>query len=311
VSSPLHPRNVHREGYSFAALLASHPALVAYVIETEHGSQSIDFADPQAVKALNAALLSHYYKIALWDLPKGYLCPPVPGRADYIHHLADLMALSNNNEIATGKKVIGLDIGTGANLIYPIIGSQTYGWRFVGSELDKVSTECAQMIIKANPALGGLVSVRRQIDPDHIFDGIIQPQDSFAFTMCNPPFFASAEQAQQANITKNLKLARHQNKRQSASKNQGQGSVASDGKLNFAGQANELYCPGGELAFIRKMIEESKNYAQQVLWFTSLVSNKDNLSGIYNQLKKYQAVDVKTIKMAQGQKQSRFVAWRF
>lgn len=311
VSSPLHPRNLHREGYPFATLLASHPALALYVIDTEHGGQSIDFAEPQAVKALNAALLSHYYNIALWDLPQGYLCPAVPGRADYIHHIADLLASGNSGEILFGKKVVGLDIGTGANLIYPIIGSQCYGWRFIGSEVDKVSADCAQMIIKANSVLSGLVSVRRQGDPNNIFDGIIQAQDSFAFTMCNPPFFSSAEQAQQANKTKNLKLARHKNKRQFSSKSDEQSKVEPNLKTNFTGQANELYCPGGELAFICQMIAESKDYAQQVGWFTTLVSNKVNLPAIYAQLKKYQASEVKTIKMAQGQKQSRFVAWRY
>jgi 23S rRNA (adenine1618-N6)-methyltransferase len=311
VDSPLHPRNLHREGYAFAALVVSYPALLPFVIETVHGSQSIDFADPLAVKALNAALLCHHYQIPLWGLPEAYLCPPVPGRADYIHYIADLLALSNNSEIPTGKKVVGLDIGTGANLIYPIIGSQSYGWRFIGSEIDKVASECAQMIAKANPVLTGLVSVRHQHSSGTIFDGIIQPQDYFAFTMCNPPFFSSAEQAMQANQTKNIKLARHKNKRLSGSESKGQGHMEFKSKSNFAGRANELYCPGGELAFISAMIKQSKNYAEQVGWFTTLVSNKDHLPPLYKQLKACGMTEMRTIAMAQGQKQSRFVAWRF
>ncbi len=41
-----------------------------------------------------------------------------------------------------------------------------------------------------------------------------------------------------------------------------------DDALNFGGQQQELWCEGGEVAFIKKMIEESKGFAKQVMWFT-------------------------------------------
>ncbi len=88
----LHPRNLHRQGYDFTALVASFPALAPHLITTDYGQVSIPFAEPQAVLALNAALLQHHYHIQGWQLPEGYLCPPIPGRVDYLHHIADLLA---------------------------------------------------------------------------------------------------------------------------------------------------------------------------------------------------------------------------
>jgi 23S rRNA (adenine1618-N6)-methyltransferase len=58
------------------------------------------------------------------------------------------------------------------------------------------------------------------------------------------------------------------------------------------------------------MINESFLYQSQVLWFTCLVSKKDNLPKLTTLLKKYNA-DYKIVDMAQGQKVSRMLAWRF
>jgi hypothetical protein len=88
----LHPRNRHRSRYDMNALCLSCPPLQDYIVQTPAGEPSVNFADPQAVKMLNKALLAHFYGVAHWDIPEGFLCPPVPGRADYVHHLADLLA---------------------------------------------------------------------------------------------------------------------------------------------------------------------------------------------------------------------------
>jgi 23S rRNA (adenine1618-N6)-methyltransferase len=149
-------------------LVQTFPPLKIHVIEQANRDKTINFSDPAAVKALNAALLAHYYNISLWDIPAGYLCPPVPGRADYIHYIADLLADSDNGDVPTGSLIRGLDIGVGANAIYPIIGSQTYGWYFVGTEIEPVSAASATSIAHANPRLKKLLNVRRQTNPADI-----------------------------------------------------------------------------------------------------------------------------------------------
>ncbi|PWB23078.1 23S rRNA (adenine(1618)-N(6))-methyltransferase RlmF [Flavobacterium sp. HTF] len=292
----LHPRNLHRSRYDFELLITNCPELKNYVSVNKHQIETIDFSDPKAVKVLNRALLQTYYGLEFWNIPSNYLCPPIPGRADYIHYLADLLAETNNGNIPTGNSVLGLDIGTGANLIYPILGNAIYNWSFVGTDIDKKAIENCSKIIEANPKLIDAISLQQQTESRFIFKNIITPEDRFTFTICNPPFHASAEEANKSTSRKvsNLKEKKTLNP-----------------VLNFGGQNAELWCDGGEIGFVTQMIYESAKYKSQCLWFTTLVSKKENLSAIYKILKKINAVTVKTIEMSQGQKNSRIVAWSF
>lgn len=292
----LHPRNKHRSRYNFPELIKALPELYPFVAVNSYGGESIDFSDPAAVKLLNKALLKHFYGIDNWDIPANYLCPPIPGRADYVHYLADLLAQNNKGMVPKGSRVKGLDIGIGANCIYPIIGLREYGWSFVGSDTDQGAIKTAKAIVAANPLLTGAVSCRLQLNPRHIFKGIVKPGELFDFTMCNPPFHASAAEAQSGTKRKLQNLGKHTGK---------------ETVLNFGGQQAELWYEGGELAFIRNMINDSMDIANQCLWFSSLVSKSSNLSFIYKALQGAGALQVKTIEMAQGQKISRFVAWSF
>lgn len=293
--SNLHPRNVHRKSYDFTTLVSSVPDLKQYVFVNSFQTQTIDFSIPKAVKLLNKALLKQYYGIDFWDIPDTNLCPPIPGRADYIHYIADLLA-EIQKSIPTGKKIKGLDVGVGANLIYPLLATKIYDWQMLGSDISTESLDNAKKIVEENENLGNSIQLKLQTNADFIFRNIIEEQDRFAFSMCNPPFHDSEESAIKGNIrkTKNLKLSKN-----------------NAPKLNFGGQQNELWCQGGELAFISKMILESASWSHQVLWFTCLVSKKENLYKLTQLLKKVKALNVKTVEMAQGQKISRFLAWTF
>ena len=292
----LHPRNPHRFRYDFEQLISAYPELEKFVFVNEYKLETIDFSDPEAVKAVNKALLISNYDIQNWDIPANYLCPPIPGRADYIHYIADLLAKNNNGIIPEGENIVGLDIGIGANCIYPIIGNSAYGWSFVGTDIDEKALQNCKKIITNNPKLIDAISLQSQIEPRFIFKNIILPEDKFAFTICNPPFHSSQEEAAKNALRKVNTL---ENKK------------ADKPVLNFGGQNTELWCKGGELGFITQMIYESVKYPMQCLWFTTLVSKKDNLKSMYKILSKVGAVEIKTIDMAQGQKISRIVAWTF
>lgn len=283
-----HPRNKHAAGYDFEALQVFSPEIKDYVKPNKYGDASIDFANHKAVKALNKALLQMDYGIEHWDIPLGYLIPPVPGRADYIHYLADLLGEKNTIKC--------LDIGTGANCVYPIIAASQYQWKMVGSEIDVKAVQVAKAIVDANPNLKNNIEIRLQENPDSYFRNIIRREEIFDACLCNPPFHASAEEANSVSLKKfnNLNLQKTQNT-----------------DPNFQGQANELWCKGGEERFIRNMIYESADFAKNVGWFTTLVSKKGHLRGINKALKKVGAKEVKVIEMEQGNKKSRFVAWRF
>ncbi|WP_188982876.1 23S rRNA (adenine(1618)-N(6))-methyltransferase RlmF [Pseudomonas matsuisoli] len=293
----LHPRNRHQGHYDFDALMRTTPELKAFVILNPYGKRSIDFADPHAVRTLNRALLCHLYGIRHWDIPDGYLCPPVPGRADYIHGLADLLAEDAAGRIPRGVSVRALDIGTGANCIYPLLGHGDYGWHFVGADIDERAMSAAGAMLAAN-GLEPAIELRRQTNPDWLFRGIVQPGERFELTLCNPPFHTNADEAHAGSRRKWKNLGKLDPKRKLPT-------------LNFGGQSNELWCPGGELAFLRRMIEESEAYATQVLWFTSLVSKGGNLDPLQRALGRTSAVEVRVAEMAQGQKRSRFLAWSF
>jgi 23S rRNA (adenine1618-N6)-methyltransferase len=301
-----HSRNLHQGSYPLAQLVQSYPALEAHILMKPDGGKTINFADPKGVKVLNTALLVHYYQIEFWDIPAGYLCPPIPGRADYVHYLADLLAKDNRTVVPKGSTIKGLDIGTGANVIYPIIATRSYGWKMVGTDIDPVSITSANTIIDSNPVLTGNITIRQQHAQKHIFAGVVKADEQFAFCMCNPPFHQSAEQAIAGSQRKVKNLAKNKSKRGAHLTNHHPSTA-----LNFAGQSNELWCDGGELQFIQRIIAESREYASQIQWFSSLVSKKDNLIHIYKSLRELGLTDVKTIEMAQGQKVSRFVAWRF
>ncbi|AYL99316.1 23S rRNA (adenine(1618)-N(6))-methyltransferase RlmF [Mucilaginibacter celer] len=292
----MHPRNKHREGYDFKALIKTLPALRPFVRMNDYGNQTINFANPAAVKTLNQALLQHYYSIKDWDIPEGFLCPPIPGRADYIHYVADLLASFNNGVVRKGRKVRVLDIGTGANLVYPIVGFKEYGWNFVGAELDLEAMASAQKIIEQNTHLKLAVELRQQSKKADIFKGIIKPGELFDLTICNPPFHASAKEAAEGSARKwdNLGLRKEKQR-----------------VLNFGGQNTELWYPGGEANFLKLMASQSKVFEKQVLWFTTLVSKKENLRVLYNALQKEGVKDVQTINMSQGQKVSRIMAWTY
>ncbi len=292
----LHPRNAHRERYDFKKLIITSPDLKQYVKTNIYGDESIDFFDPNAVRMLNTALLKHFYNIKHWDIPPDYLCPPIPGRADYIHHMADLLGSSNFGEIPRGDKVKCLDIGVGANCVYPIIGSTEYSWSFVGTDIDAVAIESAKQIIKKNPSLIAKVELRLQENPKDIFYGIIQHEEKFDLSISNPPFHSSAKEAQAETVRKLTNL-----------KKEKPGKLV----LNFGGKNNELWCEGGGTRFIREMIRESKRFATSCFWFSTIISKQAHLKNAYDLLKTAKAAMVKTIPMGQGNKSSRILAWTF
>ncbi|WP_438969309.1 23S rRNA (adenine(1618)-N(6))-methyltransferase RlmF [Nonlabens sp.] len=275
----MHLRNIHRYGYDFQKLTATHPELAKHLVQSPTGDVTINFSDAASILEFNTALLKHHYKIKYWRLPEGSLYPPIPGRADYIHHISDL--------VGKGEKK-GLDIGCGASAIYPILGNNIYDWKMVGCDVIDESVAFA----KKNTLKNDAIEIRHQVDRGNILKSVIREGENYDFTMCNPPFYASEEEAVKANMDKQRKLGTYEERR------------------NFAGHAHELWCNGGEALFIKRMIKESVAFKNQVGWFTCLLSRKQNLKKPLKQLEKLGA-ESKVVVMTTGNKESRFVAWRF
>ena len=285
----MHPRNRYRQGYDFDALARIEPELQPLLITKPDGNTSLDFTKPEAVRLLNKALLRRDYGLEFWDVPAGNLVPGVPGRLDYVHVIADLLA-----DLPGGapKHVRGLDIGTGASVVYPILGVGEYGWRFVASDIDAAALRAAGAIVEFNRKLKGRIELRRQGNPQHIFRGVVSPNDRFAFSMCNPPFFESAAAAEASARLKWRKL---------------KGSDSAT--LNFGGQANELWTEGGEPAFLRRMIQESVGFRQNIGWFSTLVSQRGYLKLAEQVFRKVKPKRKRVIDIDAGAKARRVLAW--
>lgn len=296
VKTRLHSRNKNRERYDLGALTTSNPELKNYIMPNKFGGESVDFSNPIAVKLLNKALLNYYYGIKYWEFPDKNLCPPIPGRADYIHHIADLLGESNLGAIPIGDKITCLDVGVGASCIYPIIGVTEYGWNFIGSDIDPKSLASAQNIVNSNSSIKDKIECRLQKNSKNIFYGIIRKEEKIELIICNPPFHSSIEEAQKGTRRKIKNLS---------------GKKAKTPLLNFAGIGNELVCDGGEYKFIKNMIKESEKFSKNCLWFSTLVSKHSNLKGIYKFLENIEAKQIKTIPMETGNKSNRIVAWTF
>ena len=295
VKTLLHERNKHRVRYDFKILIEACPELEPMVGLNKFGDESIDFFDPEAVKMLNKALLLHFYDLEFWDIPPRYLCPPIPGRADYLHNMADLLAVYNNGSIPRGIRTKGLDIGIGASAVYPIIGHKEYGWSFIGSDIDDLAIKSTKKILSKNK-LESAIEIRVQEKPKKIFEGIIQEGELIDFTLCNPPFHASMDEAKIGSLRKMKNLRNKKTPKAS---------------LNFGGRKHELVTKGGEEMFVKRMINESKTFGNSCFWFSTLISKKSSLESINETLKAVDATKVEAIEMGQGNKISRLIAWTF
>lgn len=294
--STLHPNNIHRTGYDFEGLVAVVPELKSQLTRSKSGATTIDFSNSLSVKLLNKALLISHYNIRYWTIPEGYLCPPVPGRADYLHHISDIMADYNNGSVPKGEKIRCLDIGVGANCIYPIIIRKLFNWTVIGSEIDSLALKNAKSIISQNKALNKKVELRQQKNKRQILKGIFSTDEYIDVVISNPPFYANQKEAVTAK------------KRKTTNLNSYKGEAPAN---NFGGQQNELWCEGGEKWFISQMIQDSIALSRNCFLFTSLLSNKKYENELLAKLKKAKATIGITIPMQQGNKTSRILCWTF
>jgi 23S rRNA (adenine1618-N6)-methyltransferase len=312
----LHPRNSFRGSYDMDVLSKCYPPLAPHVVNCAKTNRpTIAFADHKAVLALNTALMVADYDLSpAWAalLPDEALVPPVPGRADYIHHIADLLA--EGGVVPSGQQVKGLDIGVGASCVYPLLGHASYGWSFIGSDVSAQSVNVAQHMVDSN-SFGDVIDIRHQPHASQILVGVMDKKEPLDFVMCNPPFYGSAAEFQRESRRKVANLAANVASRGSPISSAPDDS-SREGSNNFGGSDSELWCEGGEVAFVTKILEESKEFRRSCLWFTSLVSRNYNVVEIEKELLRLKKVrngvrKMKLIPMGPGLKSSTIVCWTF
>ena len=290
----MHAQNPYGNRYDLKRLTKHYHALEKFIVLNPSGEETIDFSSSEAVFALNKSMLLADFKLGDYELPSGYLIPPVPGRLDYLLHVRDFLTEKFN--VSENSQLNGLDMGSGANGIYCILGAQYFNWKMVGSETDAKAVEIANANIQKTKGLNDKIEIRHQQDKGSLFKNTIQANEQFDFVVCNPPFHSSKEEALKGSLRK--------------VKNLGGYAVKEKFLLNFEGQANELWCNGGEVLFIKRLIKESVGFKNQVKVFSTLVAKSDSVAAIKKQLSKVKA-NFEVIPMALGNKKGRYLMWWF
>eukprot|EP00746_Dinoflagellata_sp_MGD_P003630 gnl/MRDRNA2_/MRDRNA2_107045_c0_seq1.p1 gnl/MRDRNA2_/MRDRNA2_107045_c0~~gnl/MRDRNA2_/MRDRNA2_107045_c0_seq1.p1 ORF type:complete len:346 (-),score=52.83 gnl/MRDRNA2_/MRDRNA2_107045_c0_seq1:83-1120(-) len=288
----MHPRNRHKEYLDYRDLAKRQPSLAPFVFMNKYGGASIDYTDERALRELTRSLLREFYGIGFWEIPDGYLCPPVPQRANYIHVMADLLEVEGC--APRGPQVCGLDIGTGANCIYCLLGRHEYLWTFIASDIDPVAIKSAQTIIDQN-GLHGSIKLRRQEDSNKIFDGVLRSDEGIVFCICNPPFHESVAHARHSTQRKWRGLGRAESER------------------NYQGSVTELCCDGGEVGFVTRLADESSEVAWRstCLWFSAMVSRESSQEPVAERLRQVGAKACKIIPLISGSQTKWVMAWSF
>ncbi|KAJ6807637.1 methyltransferase-like protein 16-like protein isoform X1 [Iris pallida] len=317
----IHPRNKYSENPpDFSELASLYPSFRPFVfLSSRTGRPAIDWTDFNATRELTRVLLHRDHAVNWW-IPDGQLCPTISNRSNYIHWIEDLLSselIPSSHD--SDHRVRGFDIGTGANCIYPLLGASLLGWSFVGSDVTAVALEWARKNVESNPHLSELIEIRKasssllsKSSPEEsgsedaaelasienpgsleydrkeecyqeppVLINVVRDGEEFDFCMCNPPFFESIEEA------------------------------GLNPRTACGGTTDEMVCPGGELAFVTRIIEDSVTLKHSFRWFTSMVGKKSSLKFLISKLRKFGVSIVKTTEFVQGRTARWGLAWSF
>ncbi|KAF7127918.1 hypothetical protein RHSIM_Rhsim11G0190600 [Rhododendron simsii] len=328
----IHPRNKYSDNPpDFAQLASLYPSFEPFVFYSRDGRPRIDWTDFNATRELTRVLLLHDHSLNWYSfhlLLKSY----VEYREMFLFWKYVWFSSNGPLPYCDGEVVRGFDIGTGANCIYPLLGASLLGWSFVGSDVTDVALEWAERNVKNNPHISGLIEIRkvesgkmtsygeescegqlvdsgsntltheieaRNPEPDilrplelhsnvnksyhgpPVLYGVVRDGEEFDFCMCNPPFFESMEEA------------------------------GLNPKTSCGGTLEEMVCPGGEEAFISRIIQDSFELMQSIRWYTSMVGRKSNMKILMSKLREVGVTIVKTTEFVQGQTCRWGLAWSF
>ncbi|KAI0967253.1 hypothetical protein F4678DRAFT_256395 [Xylaria arbuscula] len=250
----------------------------------------LDFTDPAAVMQLTRTLLKEDFGLQI-RLPPDRLCPPVPNRHNYILWLKELMdstSASYSQQYEPERKVTGLDIGTGASLIYPLLGcAERPNWHFIATDIDTESLASARENARLNNLESRIRVVARAASDRLIPD--LDTTKTIDFVMTNPPFYASD--------TEFLELA--------AQKSQPPHSACT-------GAPVEMVCGGGEVGFVERIMNESLILRDRVKWYTAMLGKQSSLDILVETLKKHKISNFAVTAFIQGSKTRRWaLGWSF
>ncbi|KAL8711855.1 MAG: hypothetical protein Q9220_003799 [cf. Caloplaca sp. 1 TL-2023] len=214
----------------------------------------------------------------------------VPNRFNYILWVQDLLDTTSetyNEGYDQEREVVGLDIGTGASCIYPLLGcAQRKTWKFIATDIDTESLDHASLNILLNNLKSRVLPhLSKPTDPliplDHL--GI----ERIDFTMTNPPFYPS--------LSSLLASATLKSRPPHSA---------------CTGTETEMVTSGGEVAFVTRIIDESEVLGERCQWYTTMLGKLSSVGEVVEELQKRGVGNWSVKEFVQGEKTRRWgVGW--
>ena len=266
------------------AELASSPAHSDLASALAAGNGCLDFSSASAVRSLSRALLMQCFGLTDWTLSDGALVPPIAARAAYLRR----MGLIVGGGVPPPHPLSLLDVGTGANLIFPLLAaSPVFGWSATGLDVTPAALSGAAANLALNPSLASRIRLVAGsptgrppiLAPALGGEGGTDAASHFDFSVCNPPFFES--DAARATTAKDP------------------GAAHGGGHAGTA--AETVWQGGGEAGFVCAFASESAAFPHAVTWFSSLLGRKASLTAVRGVLGGLRPQpEVRTFTLAEG-----------
>ncbi|XP_072318879.1 RNA N(6)-adenosine-methyltransferase mettl16 [Eucyclogobius newberryi] len=283
LNKSMHPRNRYKDNPpDFAHLASKYPEFQQHVQTSLLGRPVVNFKEPEAVRALTCTLLKEDFGLTI-EIPLERLIPTVPLRLNYIHWVEDLI---------DGQKQLrrGIDIGTGASCIYPLLGATLNGWYFLATEVDDICFNYAKKNVEQNN-MSDLIKVVKVPQKTLLMDALKEETEIvYDFCMCNPPFFANQLEAKGVN-------SRNSRRPPPSSVN--------------TGGVTEIMAEGGELEFVKRIIHDSLKLKKRLRWYSCMLGKKCSLAPLKEELRKQGVPKVTYTEFCQGRTMRWALAWSF
>lgn len=294
----MHPKNRYRyEKPNFQLLAEIYPSLSRYVVQKERVANDdaliFDFKDWDACRELVKVQFKHDFGIT-WTVSKPYLIPPIANRLNYICFIHDLLLLwSPEPRTRASYEWKILDVGCGANLVYPLLGAAYFGWSFVGCDISSDALRLAVGNRDANTSIAPLIMLRKvekqSCQGAHdtgggrgIIGSCVLPEDGvFDACMCNPPFFSDVNE------------------------------MGQNPQTDYGGTLMEMIYPGGEEKFVTEMIQDSLGHKASVAWFSTMVGKKRTFKVAKKLLYSLGNNVIRTSELVQGVTHRWVISWSF
>ncbi|XP_073091126.1 RNA N(6)-adenosine-methyltransferase METTL16 isoform X1 [Manis javanica] len=287
LSKSMHARNRYKDKPpDFAYLASKYPDFKQHVQINLNGRVSLNFKDPEAVRALTCTLLREDFGLSI-DIPLERLIPTVPLRLNYIHWVEDLIGHQDSDKSTLRR---GIDIGTGASCIYPLLGTTLNGWYFLATEVDDMCFNYAKKNVEQNN-LSDLIKVVKVPQKTLLMDALKEESEIiYDFCMCNPPFFANQLEAKGVN-------SRNARRPPPSSVN--------------TGGITEIMAEGGELEFVKRIIHDSLQLKKRLRWYSCMLGKKCSLAPLKEELRVQGVPKVTYTEFCQGRTMRWALAWSF